>query len=84
VFSKNNRDITVGPLQSFMGQMIPDGLQVKLLVYKDNSLLNTVVKTSYNGFVNFNLKPDLLKDDTYTIKIKTAGLEKTFDAIKLW
>lgn len=35
-FSKNNREITVGPIQSFMQQMIPDGLKVKLLVYKSN------------------------------------------------
>lgn len=83
-FSKNNRRVTIGPLQSFMKQMIPDGLQVELLVYKNNMLLKTVKKTSYNGFVSFNLKPAIYKNDTYKLVIKTAGLEKTFNNKKLW
>lgn len=83
-FSNNNRTLTVGPLQSFMKQMIPDGLQVKALLYKDDKLIDTLSKTSINGFVNFNLKPNILKNDTYTIVIKTAGLEKTFNEIQLW
>lgn len=84
VFSENNRKLKIGPLQSFMKQMIPDGLQVELLVYKDNSLLKTVKKTSYNGFVNFNLKPAIYKNDTYRLVLKTAGLEKEFNTKKLW
>jgi hypothetical protein len=83
-FSKNNRAIIVGPLQSFMKQTIPDGLQVKLLVYKENKLIETLTKTSIDGFVNFNLNPNNLKNDTYTIVIKTAGLEKTVKLIQLW
>ncbi len=80
VFSENNREITVGPLQSFMKQIIPDGFQVKLLIYKNNTLFNTETKTSFEGLVNFNLKPDIYKNDSYTIVIKTAGLEKTFNS----
>ena len=83
-FSKNNREISVGPLQSFMKQMIPDGLQVKLQIYKNDELITTLTKTSINGYVDFNLKPNSLKNDSYTIIIKTAGLEKTFNAIQLW
>jgi hypothetical protein len=83
-FSKTNRDITVGPLQSFMKQMIPDGLQVKLSVYKDDILLETLHKTSIDGYVNFNLKPNSIKNDTYRIVITTAGLEKTVNALQLW
>jgi hypothetical protein len=84
VFSENNRDITVGPLQSFMKQIIPDGLQVKLLIYKNNTLFRTETKTSFEGLVNFNLKPDIYKKDNYTIVVKTAGLEKTFNSKTLW
>jgi hypothetical protein len=80
VFSENNRVITVGPLQSFMKQIIPDGLQVKLLIYKNETLFKTETKTSFEGFVNFNLKPDIYKKDSYTIVVKTAGLEKTFNS----
>lgn len=84
VFTKNNRGITVGPIQSFMQQMIPDGLKVKLLVYKSNSLIGTDTKTSYEGLVHFNLKPDIFINGDYTIVIKTAGLEQIFNSKKLW
>ena len=84
VFSENNRDITVGPLQSFMKQIIPDGLQVNLLIYKNNTLFKTETKTSFEGLVNFNLKSDIYKNDNYTIVVKTAGLEKTFNSRTLW
>ncbi|ULC60342.1 hypothetical protein MBM09_04975 [Flaviramulus sp. BrNp1-15] len=83
-FSNNNRDISVGPLQSFMQQMIPDGLQVKLLIYKNNKLLETYTKTSYNGYVYFKLKPAIFENDTYNFRIETAGIEKEFNNKKLW
>jgi hypothetical protein len=34
--------------------------------------------------VNFNLKRDIYKNDNYTIVVKTAGLEKTFNSKTLW
>lgn len=82
--SKNGRDIDVGPLQSFMKQMIPDGLQVKMLIYKNNTLITKYTKTSVDGYAHFYLKSDIFKPDNYNIKIQTAGLEKTFNNIKLW
>ncbi|WAC01348.1 hypothetical protein N7U66_14910 [Lacinutrix neustonica] len=84
LFSENNRDIKVGPLRSFMQQMIPDGLQVKLQIYKDNTLVETYLKTSFNGYVNFNLKPAIFKNGNYNFRIQTAGIEKEFNNKKLW
>lgn len=83
-FSKNNRMITVGPLQSFMKQMIPDGLEVEVLVYKNNVLIEEFSKTSVDGFVKFNIQPNVLKNDSYNMIIKTAGLEKSFKPKTLW
>ncbi|WBX75102.1 hypothetical protein PG911_10575 [Tenacibaculum ovolyticum] len=83
-FSNDNRLITVGPLQSFMQQMVPDGLVVSLFVYKNDVLINSEIKTSYNGFVNFNLNTAAYKKDTYTLKIVSAGLKKEFKKITLW
>jgi len=84
-FSENNRVITVGPLQSFMQQMIPDGLQIKLQIYNNNNtLLKTYTKTTRNGFVSFNLKSNIFKSGIYNFNIKTAGLEKIFNTKKLW
>ena len=83
-FSKNNRIITVGPLQSFMQQMIPDGLQVTLTVYSNGEILKRVTQTSRKGYVNFNLKTDAFPNAPYTFKIETAGLEKTYTNKALW
>ena len=83
-FAKANREIQVGPLKSFMNQMIPDGFQVVLEVYKDNVLLETYTKTSRKGYVSFGLEEAIFKNDTYTFTIKTAGLEKNLPNIKLW
>ncbi|WP_055447661.1 hypothetical protein [Lacinutrix mariniflava] len=84
VFSNNNRAIVVGPLQSFMQQMIPDGLHVKLNIYKDNTLVDSVIKTAYNGYVNYTLKPAIYKNGVYRFSIETAGKTKEFNTKKLW
>lgn len=83
-FSENNRAIKVGTLQSFMQQMIPDGLQVKLQIYKEQKLVKTYTKTAINGFVNFNLKPEIFKNGIYSFNLKVAKKAKTFKAKKLW
>jgi len=83
-FANKNREILVGPLQSFMKQMIPDGLHVKLLIYKDNLLVDTITKTAFNGYVTFNLKPAIYKNGSYNFNIETAGIHKTFNNKKLW
>ncbi len=83
-FSDNNRTVKVGPLKSFMKQMIPDGLKVKLAIYKDDKFLNNIIKKSKDGFVYFNLNSNIYKNGDYTIKITTAAVTKTFEAKKLW
>ncbi|XMO86452.1 hypothetical protein AAFN75_16825 [Algibacter sp. AS12] len=83
-FSNNNRTIRVGPLQSFMEQMIPDGLQVKLLVFKGDTLFKTLTKTSFNGYANFTLKPAIFENETYNFELETAGKTKVFKSKKLW
>ena len=83
-FTENNRLITVGPLQSFMQQMIPDGLHVKLHIYKNNTKIETLTKTSFNGYATFKLKPAIYEDGNYDFSIETAGLNKEFKTKKLW
>ena len=83
-FSKNNRNISIGPLQSFMQQMIPDGLQVKLHIYKNNTLIRSETKTSYNGFVNFNINENIFHKGEYDFTVIAAGIEKSFKNKTLW
>ncbi|MGB5419901.1 hypothetical protein [Algibacter sp.] len=83
VFSESNRTITIGPLKSFMNQMIPDGLEVSLSVYKNYIKLKTLTKSSFEGFATFKLDNNNFPSKNYTLKIKTAGAEKTYPNIKL-
>jgi len=81
--SNDNRAITIGPLQSFMKQLIPDGLEVNLSVYKNNLLIKRFTKQSRNGFATFNLTEPFLNSDTYELKIETAGLHKVISSKRL-
>lgn len=83
-FNNNNRTIKIGPLESFMGQIIPDGLIVKLFIYKDKKLIETIFKESKAGFAEFNLNPNIFEDGIYDFKTKTAGIEKEFNGLKVW
>ncbi len=83
-FSKNNRKITVGPLVSFMKQMIPDGLKVQLDVYQNKQLINTQIEKSKDGFVFFKLNPTIYPNNTYQFIITAAGVTKTYQSKKLW
>ncbi|WP_241480016.1 hypothetical protein [Kordia jejudonensis] len=83
-FSEKNRNIEVGPLKSFMNQLIPDGLQVKLIVSQSGKIIETAIKESRDGFVNFELNPNILSNGNYDLEITTAGITKTIQAKKLW
>lgn len=83
-FSEQNRSIKVGPLKSFMNQIIPDGLSVKLSIYKNNILIKELFKESKNGFVKFYLDPNIFENNTYKLITETAGIKKEFKSLKLW
>ncbi|AXG68824.1 hypothetical protein KORDIASMS9_01041 [Kordia sp. SMS9] len=83
-FSENNRNMEVGPLRSFMNQLIPDGLQVTLKVSQNGKILETYQKESRDGFVNFQLNPNSCSNGNYDFEITTAGITKTIQNKKLW
>ncbi len=80
-FSKNNSEISVGPLQSFMNQIIPDGALVKLHIYQAEKLIETKTATSFKGMVNFNLSPDFYTKNNYNFIIETLGISKKIETI---
>ncbi|WP_111707430.1 hypothetical protein [Lutibacter citreus] len=80
-FSEENRKITVGPLLSFMDQLIPDGALVKLHIYSKNKLVETKSSTSFKGFVKFYISSEFYKEDSYSFKIKALGVSKNIDQI---
>lgn len=83
-FSEDKRTITIGPLKSFMGQMIPDGLEVKITICKNDDKISVLIKSSFEGYATFKLNTNNYPDGTFTLKIEVAGIEKTFSNLELW
>ncbi len=81
-FSNDNREIVVGPLLSFMDQLIPDGAIVALKIKKDKSV-ETKIKSSSNGIVRFLLKEEFYPSGKYAIKIEALGVQKEFSQTPL-
>ena len=77
IFSENGRTITVGPIKSFMQQLVPDGMQVKLKVFLKETLIESEISTTFNGVSTFKLKPETISKGTYNIVIEAAGIKKS-------
>lgn len=78
-FSKGNRNINIGPFESFMNQLIPDGLLLQLDIYnKDGQFIETKKTTTKNGSCNIYLREHFLPNGDYKLKIKAAGITKEF------
>ncbi|UQD55854.1 hypothetical protein [Flavobacterium sp. K5-23] len=75
-FSKNKRTLTVGPIKSFMNQLIPDGIKVVLKIFYNNKLLETIQQESSKGITSFYLSPDYYKEKKYRFEITTLGVTK--------
>jgi len=80
-FSNGNRRVKVGPLQSFMQQLIPDGAVVKLHIYHQNKLVEVKQETSNDGYVTFQLTKSFYPENTYSFKIEALGKSKTTDVL---
>jgi len=76
IFSEDNRHISVGPLQSFMNQQIPDGALVRLHIFQDNKLLETKLASSSKGYVKFFLSPEFYTGRQYSFRIESMGVVK--------
>jgi hypothetical protein len=81
-FSKDNRNITIGPIQSFMNQRIPDGLRVQLSIYKNGELEDQSIENSLNGIAKFHLNNDRFPKGIYKLELTVAGITKTFTEVR--
>lgn len=73
-FSEMNRILTVGPIKSFMNQLVPDGIKVVVKVYHDNNLLTTLQEDTSKGVAKFNFSADFYKEKNYRFDITTLGI----------
>lgn len=83
-FSPNNRTLKIGPIKSFMNQIIPDGFTVSLKIIANNKVLQVIKKPSRAGFVFYELEKPVYKNGYYTFSIESAGIQKKFESKKIW
>lgn len=81
--NKNNREVIVGPLLSFMNQLIPDGALVKVNILQDDKLLETKIGYSNQGKVRFRFQESFFSSGIYTIEIEAFGIKKILKQIHL-
>ena len=84
MITDQGRWVVVGPLKSFMKQIIPDGAMVKIYLYQNEDLIDYKVDTSLNGKVKFEFLEDFYPDGDYTFRIEALGITKEIDCVKLW
>ncbi|CAH0334528.1 hypothetical protein FVB9288_00114 [Flavobacterium sp. CECT 9288] len=80
-FLEKNRKIVVGPLTSFMNQIVPDGIKVELKIFHKNKLIETKIVESAKGLATFILLPPFYKQSAYQFEITTLGVTKKTETI---
>jgi hypothetical protein len=76
--SKNGKDIVVGPITSYLGQIIQDGIEVQL---STSPIQYTSTKLSENGMVYFTIPQEAFTDTSGQITIETLGISKTITVL---
>ena len=73
-FSDNNRRIIVGPVRSFMKQLVPDGVKVELKIFHNKELLETKILETNKGIATFILLAPFYPEKEYQFEITTLGV----------
>lgn len=73
-YSKKEKTLIVGPLTSFMNQIVPNGIKVVLKIYHKNKLLETKQLDSNDGKAKFFLSPSFYKEKEYDFEMTTLGI----------
>ncbi|WP_445382577.1 hypothetical protein [Robiginitalea sp. IMCC43444] len=79
VYDPLEAKILVGPMQSFMGQLIPDGVMTTLAIRNlSGELVHTQQIGSFQGLSSFTL-PTRLRLKSGVMEVTVAGISKTID-----
>jgi prophage maintenance system killer protein len=73
-FSDGNRTLTVGPLKSFMNQLVPDGIKVTVKIVHKNKVVSTLQEGTSNGSAKFYISSDFYNEKNYRFEITTLGI----------
>ncbi len=81
-FSDTNRTIAVGPLKSFMKQLVPDGVLIQFDIYSQGGdFIETKKVSSIKGFGHIELPKEYHPNGAYKLVCKAAGLTKEFEVV---
>ncbi|MBT8210040.1 MAG: hypothetical protein KJP14_05880 [Eudoraea sp.] len=75
-FSKDNRMITLGPVRSFMGQLIPDGMRISMRIQSPAGTVHNLETSTRNGIGQMILAPDVFPAGAYTMELEIGGVFK--------
>lgn len=76
-YTEDARTISIHQMQSFMGQLAPDGILVALEIRDEKGiLLETMRATSREGEVRFILSKDFYSSGNYQLRFSAAGIIK--------
>ncbi|WP_394972383.1 hypothetical protein [uncultured Croceitalea sp.] len=74
--AKDKKSITVGPVESYMRQLIPDGMSIQLKIKSQNgNSLHIAKSNSRKGMITLEL-PNALVNNTNIIEIEVGGVTK--------
>lgn len=76
--SKDNRNISVGPLTSYLGQLVQDGIEVSLSV---NKFDYKTTQLSQDGMVNFYISKEAYPDGPGRIILEALGSSSIIKAV---
>ncbi|MGB2272786.1 MAG: hypothetical protein ACPH2K_00300 [Flavicella sp.] len=77
LYKKELNSIRVGPIKSYMHQLIPNGFKVTLEILSETTA-TTLIETSFDGHAVFEL-PKLNNKKKYTFRITCAGIQKSIE-----
>ncbi|WP_445711577.1 hypothetical protein [Flavobacterium sp.] len=78
----DNRTIIVGPIKSFMQQLVPDGIKVVVNVYHKDKLIKTLQEDTSKGIAAFTISSEFYKENSYQFEITTLGITQKTQIIK--
>ncbi|MET3046242.1 hypothetical protein [Flavobacterium covae] len=69
----NNRYLKIGPIKSYMNQIVPDGIAVVTKVYKKNKCIAEIKENTFKGIAHFNFPEEEFKASEYSFEISVLG-----------
>lgn len=68
-----HRTIKVGPIKSYMNQIIPDGIQTTAKIYYKGKFIAKIEKYTTDGYVDIIMDATTYPENNYSVEITTLG-----------